>query len=166
MENGDRLRSFYDPFIHILSLLLTSDVCWTLWLSNERNSCRAVVGCLSKVFSLRKDRCSNIFATSLQKAFNEESCSTDGPRATKVRGDLGFVYLLLVLTLTKVAVQTGEDDVHGKKGCERSLICVGCVGWAVDLLDFVGGLKWFTNQDRYHQRHGVLGSTRRVLPCI
>jgi len=99
------------------------------------------VGCLSKVFSLRKDRCSNIFATSLQKAFNEESCSTDGPRATKVRGDLGFVYLLLVLTLTKVAVQTGEDDVHGKKGCERSLICVGCVGWAVDLLDFVGGLK-------------------------
>jgi hypothetical protein len=51
------------------------------------------------------------------------------------------IYLLLVLTLTKVAVQTGEDDVHGKKGCERSLICVGCVGWVVDLLDFVGGLK-------------------------
>jgi hypothetical protein len=25
------------------------------------------------------------------------------------------IYLLLVLTLTKVAVQTGEDDVHGKK---------------------------------------------------
>ena len=105
MEHGDLLRSFYDPFIHIiLSLLLTSDVCWTLWLSNERNSCRAVVGCLSKVFSLRKDRCSNIFATSLQKAFNEESCSTDGPRATKVRGDLGFVYLFII-------------GSHADKGC-------------------------------------------------
>ena len=36
---------------------------------------------------------------------------------------------------------TKKADVYRRKRCERSLICAGCVGWVVDLLDFVGGLK-------------------------
>ena len=158
------LRSLYDPLCTIWRLLLTSDVCWTLWLSDEVHSCRAVVGSLSKVFSLRKDRCSNIFATSLQKAFNEESCSDRWTPGNKSQKRFGLCVFLL--TLTKVGVQTGKMMCMGKRDVKDLwFVWAVWVGWWI-CWTLLAGLNWFTNQDRYHQRHGVLGCTRRVLPCI